>query len=164
MTINHLKFLHVIGPKKSGKTSLISYLTKELIARGYKIGTLKHSIHAHPVDKPGSDTDRLRGAGASPSVFLSPRGVGIFLNPLSDKEERELLETIYRNCDLVLVESFRSADGFKIALANGESDLQGVKNVVAVVSETQTFSNMPCFKADDAMLIDFILDKFGMKQ
>ena len=75
MKIGNSVQIHIVGFKKTGKTSLVEYITKALIEKGYKVGAFKHSIHVHPLDKPNTDTDRARQAGANPTVFYTPEGI-----------------------------------------------------------------------------------------
>ncbi len=37
--------ISIVGKSDSGKTTLIERLVPELIARGYRIGTIKHGTH-----------------------------------------------------------------------------------------------------------------------
>ena len=47
--------IHIVGCKNSGKTTLIVDVLPELVARGYRVGAIKHSSHRHEVDVPGKD-------------------------------------------------------------------------------------------------------------
>ncbi len=58
--------LRVVGPSGSGKTTLVERLVEALAARGVRVATAKSAQHhAAPVDKPGSDTERLLRAGSA---------------------------------------------------------------------------------------------------
>ena len=60
-----MKIFSVYGYSKSGKTTTIENLIKELIKRGYSVGSVK-DIHFEQfaIDTEGSNTDRHRKAGA----------------------------------------------------------------------------------------------------
>jgi len=55
----------VIGIKKSGKTTTIENLIRELTKRGYNVAVIKHiSEPDFTIDKPGKDTWKFAQAGA----------------------------------------------------------------------------------------------------
>ena len=109
----HSRAIHIVGNKNSGKTRLMQFLIEQFKSRGLKTGAFKHTSHNHPLDKVGSDSDKLRKAGAFPTSFSTPEGfAAIFQNP--DEDARiKLLSRIYWDCDIVLIESFRQAEGPK---------------------------------------------------
>ncbi|MBX5482623.1 MAG: molybdopterin-guanine dinucleotide biosynthesis protein B [Myxococcaceae bacterium] len=55
----------VVGWSGAGKTCLIERLIPALAAHGWKVAALKHTPDAHPLDRPGSDTERFARAGAT---------------------------------------------------------------------------------------------------
>jgi hypothetical protein len=82
-----VRALQVVGRKKSGKTSLILRLLPLLRARGLRIGTVKHSSHPHPLDRPGSDSMRHRQAGAEATLVISAAAAALhFPAPAGDEE------------------------------------------------------------------------------
>ncbi len=56
--------LAVSGAHNSGKTTLLEKLIPLLRARGLKVGVIKHDGHDFTPDVPGTDSFRLREAGA----------------------------------------------------------------------------------------------------
>ena len=58
------KIVAVCGVKNSGKTTLLAGLVEELVARGKKVAVIKHDGHDFSCDIPGTDSDRLKKAGA----------------------------------------------------------------------------------------------------
>jgi len=163
MKIKHNNLLHVIGNKSNvGKTTLLEFITSEIKKRGITVGFLKHSLHNHPLDKPGSDSFRLQQAGASPSIFYTPDGMVIVKKNQDRKENEQFISQVFADCDLVLIESNRSADGAKIVIAQKESDTEDVKNIFAIVSETFESAHHPTFSPGDEKLINFIVEKFEL--
>ncbi len=160
--IPHPKVLHIIGSKKSGKTRLIEFLIHELTIRGYRVGSFKHSSHRHPLDKPGSDSDRFRRAGASPSVFYTAEGMGLFFNRLPEAEEETIIASAYEMCDIVLVESFRQAAGRKVVIPSPEIDPDELSNIFAIINKNGRHSKYPAFSPLDNRLVDFIIDRFEL--
>ncbi len=57
-----MKILTVVGTKNTGKTTLVTMLVQELVKRGHKVGTIKHTHH--DFDLEGKDTWKHRKAGA----------------------------------------------------------------------------------------------------
>ncbi len=96
----------VADRRNAGKTWLARALIEDLTARGYAVGAVKHSHHAVPFDKPGSDTDLFAQAGATRVVFAAADGIVTRVRapmPLADAID-ELLGRV----DLAIVEGFKS--------------------------------------------------------
>jgi molybdopterin-guanine dinucleotide biosynthesis protein B len=117
-----VKVLAVTGWSNSGKTTLIVDLIQHLVARGDRVAAIKHTHHAVN-DRDEGDTARFRAAGASPVILAGdnevvqwrtgappvriPRGTGEGARPPLD-----LLNAI-ANADVVLIEGFKSYDGWR---------------------------------------------------
>ena len=99
----HVPAICIAGWSDSGKTTLIERLIPLLTARGLRVGVVKHTHHALEMDKPGSDTDRYRSAGASAMALAAPDGTGVL-----DARPARLTEALaaLHNVDLILVEGF----------------------------------------------------------
>lgn len=158
----HSHALHIVGNKNTGKTSLMKFLIEKFAERGLKVGAFKHTSHNHPLDKVGSDSDQLRKAGAFPTSFSTPEGIAaIFQNPEEDARIK-LLSRIYWDCDIVLIESFRKAEGPKIALIDSLADAEELDNVIGLVCKNEITSVLPVFRPNDGKLIEFILKHFKL--
>jgi molybdopterin-guanine dinucleotide biosynthesis protein B len=96
--------LHIVGRSGHGKTMLIEALVAELAARGLRVGSVKHSGHAHDLDAPGKDSYRHRAAGASPAAIVTPALVGAFLRRAPEEDVYARLAPLYTGCDLTLIE------------------------------------------------------------
>ncbi|HID38776.1 MAG TPA: molybdopterin-guanine dinucleotide biosynthesis protein B [Calditrichaeota bacterium] len=155
-----MKTLHIIGPKKSGKTKLINFLIQQLTERGYRIGAYKHSAHLHPLDKPGSDSDSFCQSGAAPVIFESRKGVAAFFPALNEQKKRGLLEFIYKDCQIVLIESFSSAGGAKIIIQNKEDKFKDTSGIIAVVNEDGHHPRYPAFRPQSHQLVEFIIKQY----
>ena len=99
----HVPAICIAGWSDSGKTTLIERLIPLLTVRGLRVGVVKHTHHALEMDKPGSDTDRYRSAGASAVALAAPDGTGVL-----DARPARLTEALaaLHNVDLILVEGF----------------------------------------------------------
>jgi len=109
-------YVRVAGPKNSGKTCLIEALLRELTARGLRIGTIKHDAHQFEIDNPGKDTWRHRQAGSVATVICSGTKLALMRDMQDAPPVSELVERYLPDCDLVLVEGYKSDRGPVIAL------------------------------------------------
>jgi len=98
----------VVGGKKSGKTTTIEILTKELAERGYRIAAVKHIPDPNfTIDREGKDTWRYAQSGAKTVI-------GVSADEIATIEKRESanvsLNDILRRCgddDVVFLEGFK---------------------------------------------------------
>ncbi len=110
--------LHIIGGKNHGKTTLIVELVGELVHRGVRVGTIKHTHHRHELDVPGKDSYRHRLAGAEVVGILSPSMNAVFI-PRTDAlaahgDPYEAFAPLFAECQCVLVEGDLQASAPKI--------------------------------------------------
>ena len=105
--------LAVSGVHNSGKTTLLEKLLPVLRSRGLKVGVIKHDGHQFTPDVPGTDSYRLREAGAQGvAVFSDTR---YLLTEEFRLTEQDLLALFERHgYDLVLLEGFKSSGWSKI--------------------------------------------------
>jgi molybdopterin-guanine dinucleotide biosynthesis protein MobB len=111
-------WLAVVGSKKSGKTSTIEALIPFLKSQGYRVASVKHTIHQHHFDKPGSDSRRHADAGADRVAILSPDKMVIYWYNLENTAElwERYSETVFADYDIVLCEGFRNSPYPKIVV------------------------------------------------
>lgn len=148
--------IHIVGRKNHGKTTLIVELLHELRTRGVPVGSIKHSSHTHELDTPGKDSHRHRQAGAEPASIVTPTSIGVFL-PRPATSVYDLLEPLYADCDLVIVEGNIDAVGTKIevwraamgtpCLAADHADIR------AVISDDQPPVSIPTWPRGDVVRI-----------
>jgi len=125
-----LKIISVVGPKKSGKTSLVEALVRSLKRRG-RVGTVKN-MPDHPVEDRG-DTKRHFDAGAE--VVVGVGQDGIFFKVARGGGLEEGLEELRRSgVDYAIVEGFKRSDLPKIVLGGID-----VSNTVRMVEGTPPF-------------------------
>lgn len=154
----------------TGKTSLLTRLIPLLKQRGLKIGVIKHSHHDFEIDYPGKDSYRLRSAGASPVMLVSPfrRAVITEFSPQRDIALMEqLAEFPSADLDLILVEGFRHEPFAKIELHRPSlgKDLlfPHDDSIIAIASDQalDTPSQLPCLDLNDPTGIsEFIFTYF----
>jgi len=160
----------IAGWKNSGKTTLVEKLVRALVARGYRVSTVKHSHHAIAFDAPGSDSARHRSAGAQDAAIVSPAGWAL-VHELRDEPEPPLDEIIDRLApvDIVLVEGFKSEPIFKIEVRRrdqgpGEPLAPGDPLVIAVAADHAVeIEGVPVIDPDDVEgLVALLLAKSGI--
>lgn len=134
--------IHIIGRKNSGKTTLIVELVRELTARGYAVGTIKHTHHRHEFDVPGKDSHRHRAAGASVVGLMGPGMSVVFLpspDTIGSGRDYDALLPMFAGCDLLLVEGDAQTDEPRIEVwrsAIGSSPMAADDPaIVAVVTD-----------------------------
>ena len=83
--------LAVSGLHNSGKTTLLEKLLPALRSRGLKVGIIKHDGHDFTPDVPGTDSYRLREAGAEGVAVYS--GQRYLLTEMFRLTEQEFIGT-----------------------------------------------------------------------
>lgn len=93
--------LAVSGSKNTGKTTLIEALVRELSKRGVKTAVIKHDGHDFTPDVPGTDSYRMKAAGAFGTAVYSENRFCVV------KEETKRAEDFFAcfsEADLILLE------------------------------------------------------------
>lgn len=161
---NGPKVIHIIGDKNSGKTHLIEVLIRQISDLGYRVGAFKHSSHSHPIDKPKSDSDRMRNAGAEPVVFFSKDGMAVFYHNTNKMEIDQIIDLFFYNCDLVIVESLRSTKNPKVIITDSKESINPKDNIFAVISNRKMKGPYPVIdKRNLGQLVDDIINKLLIK-
>ena len=127
--------LAVSGLHNSGKTTLLEKLLPALRSRGLKVGVIKHDGHDFTPDVPGTDSYRLREAGAEGVAVYS--GQRYLLTDCLVLSRQDLLALFERHgYDLVLLEGFKDSGWPKIEVVRREiSDTPVSFQPLAVVGD-----------------------------
>lgn len=98
----------VVGFKDSGKTTVAVRLATELVARGHRVGSVKHG-HRFRLDTPGTDSWRLANeGGADPVLLAGPEGFALMGGwPDGEPRLRELLALHLAHVDVAVVEGYK---------------------------------------------------------
>lgn len=97
------------GFRDGGKTTAIAMLTKALVRRGRRVGTLKHvHVGVASIDKKGKDSWIHSRAGASPVVVASPDGMVVYVKrPKTGDSLTQALKLMYsERPDYVFIEGY----------------------------------------------------------
>lgn len=151
-----------VGRPGSGKTTLLERLIPQLVARGCRVGVIKHHVHAFTMDQPGKDTWRLKKAGAQAVALSSPTGLGIIRDVDVDSDLPELGARYFFDMDLLLTEGYKRQDQPKVEVfrrAVHERPLgDELTNLVAMVTDVALPCAVPQFGFDAlADLVDFLV-------
>ena len=133
----------VVGGKKSGKTTTIEILIKELTRRGYNVAAIKHIPEPNfTIDREGKDTWRFAQSGAKTVVGVSSDEIATIEKVDSSKLT---LKEILKRCrwsDIVFLEGFRELASkdrgiHKIVVVKSADDvLRAEKNFNPIVAFT----------------------------
>ena len=135
----------ISGIKNSGKTTFLEHLVPVLRARGLRVAVIKHDGHDFTPDVPGTDSFRLREAGAEGVAVFS--GSRYLLTEEFRLNEQDLLALFERHgYDLVLMEGFKESGWPKIEVVRS-----------AISKEPASFE--PLAVVGDVPGADFALDE-----
>jgi molybdopterin-guanine dinucleotide biosynthesis protein B len=152
-----MKKIHIVGRRNHGKTDLIVELVQELTGRGLKVGTIKHSGHVHELDTPGKDSYRLRIAGGSPAAVASEELTAVFMPRKEDEDVYQRLDSLYAECDLVLVEGDYCAEGLKLEVWKKDLGSQSLATErdgsLAVITDDPLEADIPVWPRSDVSSI-----------
>lgn len=160
----------VSGWKNAGKTTLVTRLIAEFVARGLSVASVKHAHHAADVDRPGSDSFRHRQAGAVQTALVSVKRMAIMREFATPADEPSLADVLTRldPADVVIVEGYKASPIAKIEARRrgaGRHDPlhPGDATVVAVAADHAVEdATVPVFGLDDiAAMADFVLDRLA---
>jgi len=156
-----------IGHHNSGKTTLLSQVMTILLERGFRVGAVKHASHLDDMDFPDTDSAQLREAGAEQILLISHDTCALFWDPDPDEPIERLIERLFANYDLVLVEGYKQGPFPKIEVyrsLNTRADpLAGEVEVIAVITKEKVA--LPdgvkvLSPRDPVSIADFIEEKF----
>ncbi|WP_234185687.1 molybdopterin-guanine dinucleotide biosynthesis protein B [Shinella sp. NM-101] len=160
----------IAGWKNSGKTGLAVRLVAELVARGYRVSTIKHAHHDFDIDKVGADSYRHRQAGAHEVTIVSGTRYAI-MRELRGAPEPAFEEILARlaPCDLVLVEGYKrepipKIEARRLEAANRTPLAPEDPHIAAIAADHPvTDTALPVFDLDDtAAIADFVVQVAGL--
>ncbi len=156
--------IHIVGRRNHGKTTLVVDLVRELCRRGIRVGTIKHSKHAHELDSPGKDSYRHRAAGGQPAAVITHDSIGVFMNRDGGCDYQRL-EPLFADCQLVVVEGHIDAPGIKLEVWRAEMNSSCLAaerdDIAAVITDDHPDVSVPIWpRRDVGRLVDLILERY----
>lgn len=152
-----------IGWHDSGKTTLVSKVVAHLKEKGLRVAVIKSTKHTGiEFDRPGTDTDTYRKAGAESVTLMAPDQMVLF----SANPGMTLVSLVYRffhDYDIVIGEGFKHERKIsKIEVIRGDAELlrDQVTGVIATVTDRELTGNH-IFRPDESRKIaDFIIKRY----
>ena len=107
-----MKIVAVVGTKNTGKTTLVTKIVKELVCRGFEVGTVKYSHHNF--DMSDRDTGKHKIAGAE---IVAGIGEETFFTMQGGMELEHVLSMMnfIKNLDFIILEGFKTSKYAKIS-------------------------------------------------
>jgi len=159
-----MKAFSVVGYTKSGKTTTIEEIIKELKRRNYTVGSVK-DIHYEQfaIDTEGTNTDRHKKAGSS---LVTARGLNETDILFQEKLDILTLASFY-DYDYLILEGVIEANVPMILTADCVSDLEDRYDERAflvsgkIADEIDTYKGLPAISglADIKTIVDIIEEK-----
>jgi molybdopterin-guanine dinucleotide biosynthesis protein B len=107
-----MKIIGVAGTKNTGKTTLVTLIVSELVRRGYRVGTVKHTHH--DLDLEGKDTWKHREAGSELVVGFGETTFFLIKNELKLDKILKIINSM-KELDYLIIEGFKFANYPKIS-------------------------------------------------
>ena len=166
-----MKVFGITGWSGSGKTTLVVQLLPELIGRGYKVSTMKHTHHRFDIDRKGKDSYEHRRAGAT-EVMISSSNRWALMHEYRGAKEPALDKLIKHMVpvDLLLIEGFRNHryDKLEVYRKVTGKPLRCLEddNVVAIACDSfLEDATVPLVDLNDTVSIaDFIEEHCGLRE
>ncbi|HWR45048.1 molybdopterin-guanine dinucleotide biosynthesis protein B [Sporomusa sp.] len=146
-----IPIISVVGRSNSGKTTYLEKLIAELKRREVKVAVIKHHHHDFEIDKPGKDTWRHAQAGADIVCLASPHKVAMIRKTDQELSLDQVVGYI-DNVDIIITEGYKQESKPKIEVyrhAAGNEPLGVKPELLAVVSDTLLYEDVPHFQLDD---------------
>lgn len=149
----------VVGRSKSGKTTLVVKLIKELKSRGYRVGVIKHDVHGFEIDHPGKDTWLHADAGADIVTISSSAKFALIEKLVSERSLDEIIAEI-NNVDIILTEGYKGENKPKIEvfrLPRSEELFSKKEDLIAIATNHSFNMGVPEYSLEDSFgLVDLI--------
>lgn len=155
----------IVGYSKTGKTTFLEALIKELKERGIRVGTIKHTHHEFEIDKEKKDSFRHRKAGAKAVLLASSKKIAFVEELEGELSLKELVDRFMGDVDIVLVEGYKKEKVKKIEMFDGKEFIcKEDKDLLCVISDEKPDCAVPVFKKREIKRVaDFLLKSFLSK-
>ncbi len=157
-----MKFFSFIGWSKSGKTTLISSLIKELSGRGFNVLAVKKIPDRFHVEPEGKDSRKFLDSGAE-TVYLIAEKQLMKMRQITDpKDFSKIADNDFKDHDFILIEGLtvNGSHIFEVFDPEISNKLKSnIRSLSAIISDKNVFKNIKHFKRDDIIKIaDYIVD------
>ena len=155
----------IVGKSKSGKTTLVEGLIRELKSRGYRVGTVKHTPQGMTFDAADKDSWRHVQAGSETTAIGSPDRVVLIKPATRAPTLAEIARLIGEDCDIILAEGFKQDNAPKIEVHRREvgSPLSMVRKLVAIATDEPLETKVRQFSLQDIKGLADLLEEGFIK-
>lgn len=154
----------VAAKSGTGKTTFLEKLIKEIVGRGYEVGTIKSDAHGFDIDKPGKDSWRFAQAGSKATAIIGPDKFALIQKTPSKKDLEEVVAMI-EGVDIILVEGYKFSNRPRIEVVRSEMGTElvsPVEHLIAVITDVEGLSvPVPVLNINDVEgVADLIIEKY----
>jgi molybdopterin molybdotransferase len=155
-----------VGRHNSGKTTLLLAVLPLLVAKGIRVGYLKHAHAGFEIDQPAKDSYRARRTGVLQTIVTGGGQTAV----IDDAEDLGLEAAVARyardDLELLVVEGFKAEPLPKIEVARAALSTELLclndRNLVATATDFDVSPAVPHFALADAPAIaNFIAARIG---
>lgn len=150
-TVKRQVIAAISGVKNSGKTIFLEHLTAELKSRGCQVAVIKHDGHEFEPDVEGTDSWKLRKAGAYGTAIFS-KGRWMVVKEEAQTDEKRLMK-LFPEADFILLEGFKHSDYPKFEIVRAGNSKESVCNpntMLALVTDSEVrIENIPTLGMED---------------
>lgn len=136
----------------TGKTTFLEKLIKEVVNRGYSVGTIKSDSHGFEMDVPGKDTWKFSQAGAKATAIIGPDKYAI-IHKTDHRKELDQVIAMIEDVDIILVEGFKMSTlpRFEVVRRErGTEIVSPIEYLIAVVTDVKELNvSVPVLDIDD---------------
>jgi molybdopterin-guanine dinucleotide biosynthesis protein B len=140
-----VQIIDVAGLKKSGKTTVVEGLVRELTNRGFKVGTIK-KIHIpnFTIDQEGKDTFRHKRAGAEFVISLAPQEIAMIKSNDGTRELSQVFDLVPKDTEFLVCEELneKSSDIIYIITLRNVEDFDETLKQRAIGERIIAFSGV----------------------
>jgi len=155
----------IVGKSKSGKTTLIEKLIRELKSRGYRVATIKHTPQSLTFDEPGKDSWRHTQAGSEATMISSPDKILLIKPVARDTSLEEIAHLLGEDYDIILTEGFRQSDAPKIEVHRQVAGppLTATRKLIAIATDEPLETKTRQFSLEDIKGLADLLEQGFIK-
>jgi len=150
-----------VGKSDSGKTTVVEKVISELVARGYRVATVKHHVHDFDIDVPGKDSYRHAAAGAVVSMVSSPDKFAV-IRKVDRERTIEEIAAEAGDVDVLVAEGFKRSSGNRIEVSRAARSTELISTadeVIALVTDHASLPGVPTFGLDDVVGIADLIER-----
>jgi len=155
----------IVGKSKSGKTTLVEKLIRELKSRSYRVGTIKHVPQGVTFDEPDKDSWRHVQAGSEATAICSADRVVLIKPTAESLNLDEIAYLMGEDYDIILAEGFKQDNAPKIEVHRREvgPPLSSVKKLIAIATDEPLETKTRQFSLQDVKGLADLLENGFIK-